>query len=528
LQMKKFIPSILALAILASCSQSDQLRLEQLEKDYAALQDKAAAVVPASAEPSADEQSEYSFGFDQLRYGIDAGGSISIRYSLPEPSTVEVAAKEGWRASVTADSATEGTITVTAPDPASPCDIVATATAQDGSITAVTLPVMVRDPYSAATRPVMDALGYYLRTHNRSLENCRKLAAAGLTIVTVESEDADFEELMDMCRQAGLKVLLIAGGYVARAYSDPARYPELVSLVAKMKNHPELYGWHICDEPSINEAALLKGRKDMLEALDPDHPVYINYHPDASPSSLGVDTYKEYIDRFTDYLDQDLISFDIYPVLPGSIMPSWHMCLKTVAEAAKRHNVPFWTFAASCWIDRESLLREKPNAYNERMQIYTGLAYGSQCIQYFTIHQYGGTSYAPFMADGSWSQAYEEMKEANLEMQRRAFVFRGSNVTKVRQAGEMSTYSMALSPGDLPEEIEDIHSNGSVTASFVENNGNEYIAIVNNYWNVDQDVAVDANDWYYEIDKDGNFIEHGPGVSYLKVEKGGMTVLKYR
>ena len=161
MQMKKFIVSILALAMLASCSKDDQLRLEQLEKDYAALQDKAAAAVPASADPAADEQSEFSFSFDRLRYGIDAGGSISISYALPEASTVEVAAKDGWSASVKADSATEGTITLTAPDPASPCDIVATATAQDGRITAVTLPVMVRDPYSDATRTRAQIMGYY-------------------------------------------------------------------------------------------------------------------------------------------------------------------------------------------------------------------------------------------------------------------------------------------------------------------------------------------------------------------------------
>lgn len=528
MQKLSIIALALALAVSVSCNKADKLHLEQLQQDYAALEQTAPSAVPEAATPSADEPGEFKFTLDKEFYGVDAGCSVSIRYSLPQAASVQVNVLEGWSAEVSMREA-EGEIVLTAPDPVHPCEMVAVATTADGKTTALQLPVRVRDPYSDATRPRIDALGYYLRTHNRSVENCRKLVDAGINIVTVESEDGGFEELMDMCRQVGLKVLLIIGGYAGRAYDNPDRYyGELEAFVNRMKVRPELYGWHICDEPSLAEAARVKAMKDMVEALDPDHPVYLNYHPEASSGSLGANTYKEYIDTFTDYLDQDLISFDMYPILPGRIMPNWHSCLEVVSDAAKRHGVPFWAFVASCWIDKETLDREKPVAQNELLQAYTSLAYGAQCIQYFTISQYGGTSYAPFMLDGSWSGAYDAMRDANLEMLNRSYIFKDATIRKVRHNNEMANHVTSLTPMDLPQQFNGFASTYSCCFSFVENNGNEYIAIVNNYWNVDQDLMVDANDWYYEIDKDGNFIEHGPGVSYLKVEKGGMTVLKYR
>ena len=113
-------------------------------------------------------------------------------------------------------------------------------------------------------------------------------------------------------------------------------------------------------------------------------------------------------------------------------------------------------------------------------------------------------------------------------MQKRSFVFKGSNVTNVRQAGEQVSHEMQLSVLDLPEEIEEIYTNGSVTVSFLENSGNRYIALVNNYWSAVQQVRLVLNEPVYCIDSEADFTLLEPGENYLEIPMGGMMVLKIR
>jgi hypothetical protein len=246
---------------------------------------------------------------------------------------------------------------------------------------------------------------------------------------------------------------------------------------------------------------------------------------------MGVDTYYEYVNTMADYMNFDFISFDIYPVLVGAIQSDWHMCLETVADAAKRRGIPFWAFAASTWINKETgttLKREKPNVYNILLQVYTDLAYGAQAVQYFTIQDYSGTDYAPIMRDGTWTKAYEDLKTANLTMQKRAFVFKDCNVTRIRQLGQSASQESALSRLDFPPEVKSMEVTFSATVSFIENRGNEYIVVVNNYWSADEILTVELEAPAYAISSDGQFQELEPGLTHLWLAKGEIVVLKYK
>lgn len=512
-----------------SCNKEEKLRLEQLQQDLAALQEQQLPGVPSAAEPAADSDEDFFFTFDKMRYGVDAGGSVNIEYTLQEAADVEVAVKEGWSASVVSDGAT-GTITITAPDPAGFCEIVVTAATGDGRQTAAILPLMVRDPFSDATRTRMEAVGYYcFKPWNATLENYQKLADAGLTMVTLETDEGDWQSYIDLAAQAGLKTLAIVLNHAGYWY-DNMEYTGLDELINYLKDCPDVFGYHMCDEPSVNDIWRLMAIKDKIRQLDDTRPIYINLLANASPMGMGASTYYEYVNIMADYLDFDFISFDIYPVLVGAIQSDWHMCLETVADAAKRRGIPFWAFAASCWINKESTTRkrEKPNSYNIQLQIYTDLAYGAQAVQYFTIQDYGGTDYAPIMRDGTWTQAYEELKKANLNMQKRAFIFKDSNVTKIRQLGQSESHENALSRLDLPPEIESVAVTFSATVSFVENKGNEYLVLVNNYWSADQTVSVELTSPVYSIGSDGQFDELQPGLNNIWMDKGDIVVLKYK
>ena len=449
---RTFIILTALLVAVVSCNKEEKLRLEQLQEELDTLENKPVPEVPGSSvEPVYD--TGYAFTFDKVLYGVDAGGSVTVNYTLPEESTIEVSVIGGWSATVSGGA--EGSITVSCPDPAQSGEVVVTATSSSGLRTAATLPVMVRDPYSDATRPKMDAMGYYsFKPWNATLENYQKLADAGITMVTVETDEYDYLYQMDMARAVGIKVLAVVGWATGGWYDSMSdeSLEQLKQLIDSLTDRSELYGYHICDEPSVNNVFELMAIEDKMTQLDPGHPVYVNLRPNGTAEGMGASTYAQYVEVFASMMHLKQLSFDIYPVLEGGFtQDDWHMCLSTVASAAKRYGMPLWTFAASCWIDKEAVLlhRAKPSVANILLQSYTNLAYGAQMVQYFTIQDYGGTSYAPIMRDGTWTQAYDDLKTANLTMQKRAFVFKGCNVTKIRQLGLAESLENALSSVDF-------------------------------------------------------------------------------
>ncbi len=532
--MRKLIIILTAFIQLApACQKTDQDRLDALFGHLEELKGDRVPAVPDAVDVQDVPDGDFFFTFEKEKYGVDAGRSSVVEYTLPEESTVEVFAKDGWQAELSSNGTT-GTITVTAPDPACYSEIVVTAKAADGRQTADIIPLIVRDPYSKETRPVIEALGYYsFKPWNANLENYQKLADAGITMVTVETDEDDYLYQMDLARAVGIKVLAVIGWATGGWYENMSqeRLEKLERLIDSLKDRPELYGYHIYDEPSVDNIFELMAIEDKIIQLDPDHPVYVNLRPQGSSEGMGASTYDQYVEVFAAMMHLKQLSFDMYPALDnGLVQADWHYCLWVVADAARRYNKPFWAFAATCWIDLEQVLihRAKPTVGNVLLQVYTDLAYGAQTIQYFTIQDYGGTDFAPIMRDGTWTEAYDILKEANLQMQKRAFIFKGSNVSLIRQIGIMATHDTALSKRDLPEEIEDILSGESATVSFVENNGNKYVVIVNNFWHKQQQIAIKVKEPVYYIDSNADFHLCEAGEWGFFIPEGGMLAFKYR
>ena len=532
--MKRIIVIITAALLAVSCNKQDKIQLAQLQDDLVELQQSADGIqVPSAIDAVPDEDEDYSFVFDKEIYGVDAAGSVTVGYTLPEDSQIEVIVGDGWSASVNQNGAT-GTVTISAPDPAKYCDVLLTATSASGRQTASKLPLLIRDPYSDATRPVMEAMGYYsFKPWNANLENYQKLADAGITMVTVETDEEDYLQQMALARAVGIKVLAVIGWATEGWYESmsPESLARLEQLIESMKNRPELFGYHIWDEPSVNHIFELMAIEDKMTQLDPDHPVYVNLRPNGSSEGMGASTYAEYVEVFASMMHLKQLSFDMYPALAnGWVQTDWHYCLEIVSDAARRYNKPFWAFAATCWIDLEQVLidRAKPTVENVQLQVYTDLAYGAQAIQYFTIQDYGGTDFAPIMRDGTWTEAYDILKTVNLRMQKRAYIFKDSKVAKVRQSGEWAPFEASLAYNDLPPEINSLNVSHSGTISFIENNGNEYVAVVNNYPCFDQILSIDFNTPVYLIGSEGQFELLEPGMTHYALKSGEMLVFKYR
>ena len=534
--MKKLTILLAALMLVAACDKSDRARVGELQQNLDELQQQALPGVPAAAGIVPCSQSEFAFSFDRVRYGIDAGGSVTINYTLPEDAVVEVSGKEGWGISVSAAGSASGQIVVTAPDPASPVDLVVTATASDGRSTAAILPLRVRDPYSDATRPTFKAMGYRgPKNHMATLETFQKLAEAGINIITVETDEGPFMHQLDLAEQVGMKCIPVVWPYAEAYDRDPENYKGLDEIINSLKDHPATFAYHIYDEPSTVLIPSLKLRKEKIESLDSEHPVYINLGPEASAESLGVNDYQTYVESFIRYCNLKFLSYDMYPCrpegdpdYPDGIVCYWWKCNEIVTRLTKQYGIPWWGFAASCWIDEEKNLYAKPTLENLRLQVYTNLAYGAQVIQYFVILQYGGTDYAPLMLDGTWTPAYDTLKEFNTELHRRGWVFDGCQADEVRHTNHPPYWSKRLCDADFPPEITALSTDQDALIGFITNRDNKYVTVANK--SLKDKMRVDAvfTDMVYTIARDGIFCEQQPGPAQFLLDEGDMLVIKYR
>ena len=530
---------IVALALLASgCNQNDKLKALQLEEELAALQGEQMPGVPDVQEVIEPESEPFCFEFDAPKYGVDAGGSVTIGYSLPGDAAIEVESYGDWTVSVNPTDGRSGHIEVYCPDPAIPVDIVVKATAPDGRCTAAVLPVMVRDPFTDATRTDVAALAYFCFSRDLATDyHFKMMADAGFNMLTIEYVD-NWQEQLELAHKYGLKGVLFINGPAGEYYKSGGTSTLLAEVIGVAKNYPALYGYQIVDEPILNDVAQYEYESEAVTALDPDHPVYVNMYP-ATPSywSPTPELYRELVEAYTTRCKLKFITFDQYPVWITGVELSWRTSLNIIRDISRQHGIPFWAFTLCC----REWQREDPTLENIRLQCNTNLAYGAQVNQYFVYHNTSGTNYAPLLsgwardASGNYveypttyTSAYDYCKAYNTEMHNRGYVFAGSDVYKVCYTFASAPGDVALVKSDLPPQISDFKTSDQMLVSFVENKGNQYLVAVNQSWQSPVTVDVSFTEMVYIIDHDGLFTEMQPGEARLTVEAGDMLVIKWK
>ena len=537
--MKKLLILSLALVLCCSCNKEQKDQLAQLQEQKAELESKETEL----PEQQKAESSDFSIQFENEYCWVDAGGSMSVNYQLSSPGSVEVTAGNGWSASVTSKDDESGSISITAPDPASPGIITVKATGAKGEAAESFLQVFVRKPYNQVKSPQIDVHAYYgFGDEQATPENFQRLVDAGVTMLTVEGDWEPWLDWRKHCRLAeeyGIKVVLFISGSAGNYSSDPEHDKSLENKVREAITYPAVYAFQIADEPHTDIAYRLAAARQRIEELAPGYPVYINLHPSSvSQAGMGATTYEEYVNYFARVCNLTFITFDQYPIFTWGIEDCWYNSLNIVYDVCHRYGIPFWAFIQSC---REGG-RVDPSLETLRLQGNINVAYGAQCNQYFVWVNTSGTGYAPFVAngyrrpDGTWvnpephyTQAYYDCKEYDRELHNREFVFAQSNVHKVRHLGvNYYLHGSCLTREDLPDAIGDISAGGSALVSFVGNSGNEYVVICNKTYLEKLPVEVEFTREVYTIDREGTFTEQQPGKTRFTIDEGDMLVIKWQ
>ena len=315
-------------------------------------------------------------------------------------------------------------------------------------------------------------------------------------------EDKATVERYQEARQAGFTVLMQGASSVEKIYELLERaqsagiklsvfFPEIgrdnmEDAIAKLKNHPALFMWHIKDEPKYKDFETVAKTIRRIDAVDGKHPCYVNHIADASVS-MGVPDYAAYMERMLREFRPKLISADFYPCRLSDtaravpyrdignevyVSPKWYRQLEYLSGLARRERLPLALFACDVAHNVIDYVYPVPTVAMLRLQMYSNLAYGARMLQYFTYwNPYSKTPLkfheSIIREDGTRSPIYDRVRQVNRELQARAFVFMEAELVSVEHTGaEIPIGTRRL--GKLPPFVKSLKTpdGGTVVAQF--------------------------------------------------------------
>ncbi len=128
-------------------------------------------------------------------------------------------------------------------------------------------------------------------------------------------------ENLDACAEAGVKII-----YSFTYVGEDDSAGEVERIVTAYKDNPAILSWYIADERPKNMVPMLEERKDLINKLDPDHPVYGVFCSFADMPYYGA--------------THDVAGIDPYPIgaADNKGMSSVYQALKDTMESQLRTN----------------------------------------------------------------------------------------------------------------------------------------------------------------------------------------------
>jgi hypothetical protein len=310
--------------------------------------------------------------------------------------------------------------------------------------------------------------------------------------------------------------------------------------IERMKKHPGFAGWFIKDEPhQASSLPAVKAAIDRVKAIDSDHFCYVNevavhytdsWAPETSGEGPEPTPARIYYEKFFDIIKPAFFSFDAYPLYlednlenPNrrGIYEFWYYTLELVSELCKKHDVPFWAFALCSPYNDDGVRRSPVVTLSDlRLQVYSNLAYGAQCIQYFAYVANQSMMEGKYLtAPIEWvnvapwwrakTPAYYTVKEMNREIIALSPVFLNARMIWAGHTGNIPEKCKALDETKLPPVITslDITGGDGAIVSLMEKGEENFLVIVNRDPNEDMSVQVSGTDDLYRVQKDASIVE---------------------
>jgi hypothetical protein len=208
------------------------------------------------------------------------------------------------------------------------------------------------------------------------------------------------QKQIKLCEKYDLKAIVATAGLL------PEKLPE----------SPAVWGYSVCDEPSVKDFPGLREKVDNIRQVRPGKLAYINLFPNyANEEQLGTKTYDEHVRRFVEEVGVDVLSMDHYPLITPDADSRSNYCsnLEVMRKYSLQQGIPFWNFFNTMPFGPHY----DPTGGQLMWQIYTSIAYGAKGVLYFCYWTPRGNEFpkggAVITAEGIKTRHYEQAKRIN-------------------------------------------------------------------------------------------------------------------
>lgn len=353
-------------------------------------------------------------------------------------------------------------------------------------------------------------------------EQFRLLAEAGFNSICPNLSISQLDSTLKLAEKYDL--------YVVDAFNNMNDGKQVDAYIARYAENPRLWGFKIKDEPDASLFAPIAGVNEKVVKRSPRKNAFINLYPAVGAEMLGAKDYQTYVEDFVRTVNPQYISFDSYPVRQekdGSLSVSdmYFRSIETVADVARRSDRPFWSYIL---INKHGNY-PTPSLATVRFQMFAALAYGAQGMAFYTYlvpnwDKKGENTATPIDLDGRPTPTWDIVRKVNGEVNALADVFLGAKVKDVRLTGaRLPQGTRRLRT--LPKPFRMIEGYGEgLIVSHLQNNGKEYILLVNRDVEKPQNVRIGTTQTVTRLLPDGS--EDPRPAAYFALDPGSFALFR--
>ncbi|MBF0431014.1 MAG: T9SS type A sorting domain-containing protein [Fibrobacteria bacterium] len=286
-----------------------------------------------------------------------------------------------------------------------------------------------------------------------TLEKYQEIADANFNVAQYSTVDMGVTmQDLNLCKKVGIQGMVYSNFYYT--YTIAELDPIIKKVIAENKDHPNLFGYHLSDEPNAEWFEEIAYCARLIEQQDPDRLPFVNLLPYwASSSQLGTSTYDQYVSSFIEIVKPKVLSYDCYSLYAdGKTDHNKHFKnMEIIRNYALLNNIPFWNCPMS--VGSGGVYRE-PTEGDLRWQVYTTLAYGGKGLEYFTYWatEDWGLDYGNALVDLGTNEKNHKWYYAqsiNGEVQALAPVLKGLKSNKVYHSAPLPSNTKGFNGTDF-------------------------------------------------------------------------------
>ncbi len=336
------------------------------------------------------------------------------------------------------------------------------------------------------------------------------IARCGINVfmTCADSPEAVLAQL-DLAQEHGLQALVVDKRFTPSDDEDCVK--NALDAAKEYAQHPATYGFTICDEPTRNDFERVGRVITAFRNAYPDKVAYVN---GLGWGCRGADSFLEYVEEYASVIKPQMLSFDAYPLstLPGDAEISkfykadcgvefpelnayyrdryWE-AWETYRMVSWKTNLPLWGFALATPHQHSIWFYGPVTEGSIRLEAFTGLAYGIEALQYFTLpslveqypNTFDGWDDGILGRDGEPSIRFEAFRRVNRDVATLGPIIKELTSTRVFHTGPLT--SNCCRWNTVRNERDSSHvgvasiEGDPVIIGFLKGNGKRYMIIVN-------------------------------------------------